>query len=205
MRPVAALAMAAAVAAAACDVEVPSGQGFSPRVEKIRLILGADRLVEGDTTRAQAIPLSADGDTLDVRVVWISSDPAVARIDASGEVVGVDEGKTTIVARAGARDTAAVLTVVQRVASIEIRGDAVRVTVGDTVQLAVELRDPEGRIAEDRDPGWGTTNPAIASVSKRGSVRGQSPGMAGIWARIDAVADTIAVRVSAAEQVSEDP
>lgn len=199
MRRAAALALAAATISA-CVEEPPSSAPFTPRVERIRLILGADRLVEGETTRAQAIPLSVDGDTLDVRVVWTSSDPAVARIDPAGEVVAVDEGKTRIVARAGARDTAETLTVVQRVASIEIAGDEVAVTVGDTVQLAVDLRDQDGRVAVDRDPLWGTTNPAVASVSKRGSVRGQSPGTAGIWARIDAIADTIAVRVSPGEE-----
>lgn len=200
MRRAAALVVVTVAATAACDVEPPSRPAFTPRVEVIRLILGTDRLVEGDTTRAQAIPLSADRDTLDVRVVWTSSDPAVARIDAAGRIVAIDEGRTTIVARAGVRDTAAILTVVQRVASIRIVGDEVGVAVGDTVQLAIDLRDADGRVAEDRDPLWGTTNPAIASVSKRGSVRGQSPGMAGIWARIDAIADTIAVRVSPADE-----
>ncbi len=196
MRWCPALALAALAAVAACDVDLPQRAAFAPRVETIRLILGADRLVEGDTTRAQAIPLSADRDTVDVRVVWTSSDPAVARVEGPGRIVAIDEGETTLIARAGGRDTAAALTVVQRVASIAIHGDQVGVAVGDTVQLAVDLRDAEQRVARNRDPLWGTTNPAIASVSKRGSVRGQSPGTAGIWARIDGVADTIAVRVS---------
>lgn len=200
MRWCPALALAALAAVAACDVDLPPRAVFAPRVETIRLILGADRLVEGDTTRAQATPLSADRDTVDVRVVWTSSDPAVARIEGSGKIVAIDEGETTIIARAGGRDTTAPLTVVQRVASIAIDGDEVGVAVGDTVQLAVDLRDAGDRVAENRDPQWGTTNPAIASVSKRGAVRGQSPGTAGIWARIDGIADTIAVRVFSTDE-----
>ncbi|MDX1661776.1 MAG: Ig-like domain-containing protein [Gemmatimonadota bacterium] len=199
MRTGLALALAAVAGLVACDAEPLSRIEPASQVVEIRLIVGADRLVEGDTTRAQAIPLDLDGDTVNVSVRWSSTDVAVARVDGTGEIEAVDEGRASIVAQAGGIAVRSPLTVVQRVASIEIPGEVAGVTVGDTVQLVAEMRDAAGRAVLDRNPRWGTTDPSVASVSKGGSVRGQSPGVAEVSARIDAVADTIEARVVARE------
>lgn len=56
----------------------------------------------GSSVQLAATPLNESGGTIsNVRIVWTSSDPAVARVAANGLVTAVDGGRTTISAVAG--------------------------------------------------------------------------------------------------------
>jgi|GEM_PF-4659368 len=56
------------------------------------------------------------------------------------------------------------------------------VAVGQTVQLAAELKDKQGRVLADRVVTWSSSNPAVATVNATGLVTGVTPGGATITA-----------------------
>lgn len=168
-------------------------------VSEVVIDVRLDPLIEGDTTRARARVLSAAGDTLDTSVGWSSSDRTVATVGLSGLVTAIGGGEVTISAVAANRVDRVELTVLDRVVGVRILTEDARVGVGELVTLEAALTGTGGGRVVSRNPRWGSFDPAIASVSKTGGVRGQSPGRTRIAATIDGVADTVDVIVTPPE------
>ena len=72
----------------------------------------ADTIAPGDTLRLVAEVFDANGHRVrDVEFVWASSDAAVIRVDESGLVTGVGEGRATVTATVGEASAASEITV----------------------------------------------------------------------------------------------
>jgi alpha-tubulin suppressor-like RCC1 family protein len=86
-------------------------------------------------------------------VVWASSNPQVARVDATGLVSGLSPGTAIITATLDGLQGAAVITVLPAIASMSLQvdgvplfgGQYVRVDVGQTARLVATARDAFGR------------------------------------------------------------
>jgi len=68
------------------------------------------------------------------------------------------------------------------VETIVVAPDPAGVPVGQTVQLAAELLDKQGRVLTDRVVTWSSSNPSAATVDANGLVTGVTPGAATITA-----------------------
>ena len=96
-RPLLALGMAAAIAAACADDMTEPSHGASVQIAQGVAV----RAAPGDTVRLSASVLDGQGQPVPRAVVrWTSGDPTVATVDVSGLVVGVSAGSTTVTATA---------------------------------------------------------------------------------------------------------
>ena len=68
------------------------------------------------------------------------------------------------------------------VETIAVTPNPAGMPVGQTVQLAAELKDKQDRVLTNRQVTWGSSNPAVATVDATGLVTGVTPGGATITA-----------------------
>jgi acetyl esterase/lipase/uncharacterized protein YjdB len=114
---------------------------------------------------------------------WTSADPSIASVSSSGVVTGVALGTVTITAAAAGKSGSTQLTVSEiPVASVTVAPNPVEVPVDGSVQLTATARDDAGNILTGRVVTWTSSNPAVASVSADGHVRGEATGSAVITA-----------------------
>ena len=126
---------------------------------------------------------------------WESSGVAIATVDASGLVTAVAEGVATITANAGASSGAAMVTVTETVASVEVSPSAATVGLGGTLQLTAEAIDASGQTMADAEFSWESSDAAIATVDASGLVTGVAVGVATITANSGAASGTATIRV----------
>jgi uncharacterized protein YjdB len=132
----------------------------------------------GLTTQLTLVARDAAGNVLVGRpATLVSSNAAVASIDANRVVTGMSAGSVTITATAeGKTATATVNVVPGPVTSVEVTPQNATIQSGATVQLTAIARDASGAAVSGRAITWASANPAIASVSATGLVTGGSPG-----------------------------
>ncbi|HWV36908.1 MAG TPA: Ig-like domain-containing protein [Vulgatibacter sp.] len=127
---------------------------------------------------------------------WSSSDPAIATVDESGEVVGVAEGDAIVTATVGGKSGRTNVKVIPAmVTRVEIAPDAPRVRPDETVQLTATAFTARGILPAGREVSWTSLDPDLASVSGSGLVRGREPGLATIAATIEGVTGSVEVEV----------
>lgn len=138
----------------------------------------AATLVVGGTTVLQAVPSGADGQPLTGRtVVWASSASQVAAVDATGTVIGVSAGSTTITATCEGKTASATITVtVIPVAAIAVVPGSATLSVGQSTSLSAVATDAHGNVLGGRPMTWTSADSAIASVSNLGLVTAVAPG-----------------------------
>jgi serine/threonine-protein kinase len=153
-------------------------------VDTVTLAPANANLIPGQTLRLQAAVLDGRARTLTGRPInWVSDNPGVATVDASGLVTGRAEGATRISATSEGRTSVTTLTVSpEPVARVTVDPDRWTMAVGDTAQLSVHVVG-SGGAALDRPIEWESSNPSIASVSSDGVVRAVTPGSATVTAR----------------------
>jgi uncharacterized protein YjdB len=156
-------------------------------------------LTPGARATLAAIAYDAAGRPLDGRaIVWASSNPDVATVDASGSVVAVAAGSATISATSeGISGTASVSVAIPAIASVVIQPRSATLQRGESVQLAAAVTDASGAAVTNRTPTWTSTSPAVAIVSASGLVSAIAPGTASVVASLDGKADTVGISVVA--------
>src|SRR2546425_425171 len=152
----------------------------------------------GQTVPLSAIPRDANGNPLAGRTVsWGSSNPAVATVSASGLVTGVTAGAATLTATSeGKSGTAAITVNTVPVAAVTVNPATASVQVGQTVQLSAIPRDANGNPLAGRTVSWGSSNPAVATVSASGLVTGVAAGSATITATSEGQSGTATITVN---------
>ncbi|MEP6730748.1 MAG: Ig-like domain-containing protein [bacterium] len=125
-------------------------------------------------------------------VVWSSSVPAVATIDAAtGLARAIGAGSTDIVATSEGKSATSRMTVtVQTVASVVIDSLVSPLWVGRSAQLAVSVRDSSGAPITGRTVNWTSSATSVVTVSSTGLLTGIAPGTSTITASVDGVSGT---------------
>ena len=135
------------------------------------------------------------GARVDLPVVWSTSDPKVASVDARGLVTSVGEGKVTVKATVGDVDAAADVVVVFRsIDSLEATPLTIPLKVGETGKVTLVARDADGAPIPDIGVAWTTSDPAVATCTG-GTVLGVGPGSATIRAVCGAKSAEVSVIV----------
>ena len=140
----------------------------------------------GDTVRLMAAAFDANGHAVEaVEFSWSSSDDAVATVDDGGLVTAVGDGSATITASAGeAAGTAEVTVATQAVPTwVSVTPTRATLLVGDTVRLAVEVRDATGARIGDAQVAWSSGEESVASVDRAGLVQALARGETVITAK----------------------
>ena len=153
------------------------------RVASVEVSPSADTIGAGSTLQLAAVGFDENGNAVaDAAFSWESSDAAVATVDASGLVTGVTVGVATITASAGSASGTAVVTVMQRVASVEVSPSADTIGLGSTLQLAAAGFDENGNAVAGTAFSWESSDAAVATVDASGLVTGVTMGVAKITA-----------------------
>ena len=161
--------------AAVTVAQAVSAVAVSPAVDTL--------VARGDTARLTAAATDGNGHAVaGAEFSWASGDTAVATVDAAGLVTGVAAGEVEIAATASEVSGTAVVTVMQSVGSVVVSPAADTVAPGDTLRLAAEAFDENGRWVEGTEFTWSSSNVAVARVDGSGLVTGVAEGTATITA-----------------------
>jgi uncharacterized protein YjdB len=153
-------------------------------------------IVKGATVQLVAEARDQFGNLITDRTPeWTSFIGSVAQVSPGGLVTGVGGGQTYVQARLDNASDSALVTVLQ-VGSVVIAPPSVNVDLLQTAQLTATVRATNGTVMPDAPVTWQSLNPAIASVSASGLVRGEDGGTAKVVAASDGVADTVNVTVA---------
>ncbi|MEW5931271.1 MAG: Ig-like domain-containing protein [Gemmatimonadota bacterium] len=186
-------------------------------VAAVDLTVPTTRLAVGQSIQLAAAVRSAAGQVLaGRRVVWSSSNEAVATVDEGGRVTGRAPGPVTITAAAGGKQEGVELVVEPAVAPpgpvarVTMEPDSFLLVVGNTVTiqsptenhlanararvLAVP-RDAAGAVLLWHPVRFSTSDAAVATVSDSGVVRAVAPGTAVVTAQVGAVEGRLVVTV----------
>jgi trimeric autotransporter adhesin len=122
--------------------------------------------------------LDASGNVLEEhRVVWATSDAAIATVSGEGVVTGVKIGAVQIAASAQGKSAVAEVTVNPTpVASVRLSPTSRDLLVGQTVQLTAEPLDGQGVVLPARPVTFTTSNATVATVSSTGLVTALAAG-----------------------------
>lgn len=115
-------------------------------------------------------------------LIWSSSDPSVATVDANGIVTGIKAGKAriTVTAKKSGHSANWDVTVVQPVTSVSVRYNvADGYYVGDVYEPIVEIGPSD---ATDKSLVWSSSNDGVATVDGNGTITVAAKGSAVITA-----------------------
>ncbi|MCR8657151.1 type I pullulanase [Paenibacillus endoradicis] len=136
------------------------------------------------------------GQTVD----WLSSNAAVATIDATGKIIANANGVTTITAKLSTVEKAVTLNVATLVpTSIKLSGGTFVYTDYST-KLSAVVKDQFNQVMTNQPIQWTTSNDLIAIVDGTGIVNGIAPGNVTITATIGSVSTTHSLEVKAYER-----
>ena len=158
----------------------------------------ADTVVAGDTLRLAAEATDANGHPVaGAEVDWESGDTAIAVVDVSGLVTGVAVGEVEITATSsGAAGRAAITVADPAPTTIVVTPDTVALTaLGQTAQLAAEVRDQAGRVMAGVAVTWSSADTLVATVDSAGLVTAAGGGATWVTATAGETSGEAAVTV----------
>lgn len=152
----------------------------------------------GETVQLAARVLDRSGQAIaGANVTWRSNDTAVAGVSASGLVTAVNNGTARITARSGSTEQGITVKVMQTPTGIVIDTPEANFTaIGETVQLAAMVVDPNNRTIEKAGVTWRSGDASVATVSTDGLVTAVNNGATTITATSGDLSASIDVTVS---------
>ena len=120
-------------------------------------------------------------DATDKTITWVSMNPSVATVDASGKIAAIQIGETKIIAKSG-KETAEchVIVIPIPVSSITLSETSLKMKIGDSKRLTATI-NPDN--ATDKTVTWESSDASIVTVSSNGLVTAIKKGNATIIAR----------------------
>ncbi len=173
-----------------------------PTIAQVKVTLNSPILSVGDATRAFAYAYDETGVLMpNVSPSFTSQDTTTASVSKDGRVRGMRAGSATIVADVDGETGIASVTVQPSaplpVATVLLSIPANALTVGDSTQLAVELRDANGAVLTGRTLAFTSSSNSIVTVSATGLVRAKGAGTATITATSEGKSAAVSVTVTA--------
>ena len=175
----------AAVTAAADGASASAAVTVEQEVVAVVVAPDSATVVERDTLRMTATAADANSHAVAaVEFTWASGDTLVARVDGSGLVTGVAGGEVAVTATAfGVTGRAELMVSVAVPTTVAVTPDTVRfAALGQTVQLAAEVRDQIGRVMPGAVVSWSSGDTLVAVVDAGGLVTGMRNGTVTITA-----------------------
>lgn len=111
----------------------------------------------------------------DTKIIWTTSDGSVAKVDSKGRVTGVAFGQCIITGTSSNGLSANChVKVNQQVSSISLSETETEISVGEELELEVSFNSDD---VTNKEVKWKSSNTAVASVNKKGVVKGLRGGM----------------------------
>lgn len=168
-------------AIAACGGSGDSTPTSPSGVASVDVTPAAPSVDVGGAVQLSATPRDGGGTALSGHTVaWRSTEPAVATVDASGMVHGLTAGASSITATVDGTIGISTILVRAAAASIAVTPTAATVLVGQTVQLAADVRDTDHNPLVGAMVTWTSSDTHTATVSTGGLVTAITHGTATI-------------------------
>lgn len=173
-------------------------------VASVSVLPGTGTITAGATLALSAVTYDAAGAVLpDRQVLWATSAPQIATVDASGNVRGVAGGTVTITATGEGKSGASTVTVTVPpppvpVASVAVVPSSVSLIVGQTTSLTAVAHDANQNTLSGRAVVWSSANSAVATVDASGVVKAVSNGSTTVTATSEGKTGTAQVTVVSA-------
>lgn len=167
---------------------VSSISGFGLEQSEIELRLGT----AVSQATAQITADFSPSDAYHRELTWTSSNEDVVTVDREGVLRAVSPGRAVISARTNdpslqqQKKASCGVTVVQAVTGIGLSERTVQLGLDKTIRLQASVY-PEN--ADNRSVEWQSSDPAVASVSRNGTVTGKQPGECTITCRAEGGTD----------------
>ena len=167
-------------------------------VAGVRLSTTSRSLMVGQTFQLGAETVDGAGNVLTGRpITWSSNNTSIASVNTGGVVTALAPGAVIITAASEGKSAVATVTVSQvPVVSVTINPATATLVVGQTTQLAAQLKDEAGSILNGRVVSWSSNRTNVASVSSDGVVTAISAGTATITATSEGRSATTAITVN---------
>lgn len=149
--------------------------------------VGDSRLRVGRTLQLSATAKNAQGVAVERTFRWTSSDASIAQVDqATGLVTAIKPGgPVAITASSGGKRAQVTLTVVPRVATVDVNPAQAAVKVNGAVQLTATPKDAGGAALTDRPMRWDADNSGVFAISPNGLLTGVRPGSGELTVTVD--------------------
>jgi hypothetical protein len=135
----------------------------------------------GQSSQLSAAALDRNGKRIaNATFTWSSLNPAIATVDASGNVTSRAVGLALITAVSGGVADTARVDVRQVVASISVTPSSATISAGDTLRLVAVAADSNGVSIPAATFSWSSSDVGTATVSSSGTVTGVSRGESSI-------------------------
>jgi len=153
----------------------------------VSIVPNAVSVPVNSTYRLTGTAFDCDGNSIrNKKILFSSSNQAVATVTAEGGVIGVAVGSASISATSDGKTASAQITVTpEAAATIVVSPNALILRRTNTRQLTATARNSTGAVVSGRTVRWASSNSAIASVDQNGTVTAMAPGQAVINAEID--------------------
>lgn len=159
------------------------GASSLPPVSSISLSPGSLTVGLSGTEQLLATVRDANGNVLvGAPLVWTSSNPATAAVDAAGGVTGLAVGTATVTATHGSVASNRVLITVAAIQAVTVSPVTPSIPVGSTQQFAATVTDAAGAAITGVTVSWTSGNPAVAAIAATGVATGLAPGTTTITA-----------------------
>jgi hypothetical protein len=154
-------------------VEIKAVAGPAASIE---IAPGTAKLVAGQRLRLAGRVFSAAGDRRTDAIVWKSSNPAVATVNAAGLVTAAGAGSANIVATVGGvSKTLPVQVVAGSLAAVTLNPETVDARTGDVIRFSVDAKDAKGKAIAGLTPTW-SFSPGHGVMEDDGAFVGYEPG-----------------------------
>ncbi len=147
-------------------------------------------LLEGESQQLSAQVIASDGSPLEEPVSWSSRNLDIVTVDPTGLLNAIAAGQTWIDVFTPTLEDSILVTVSvdpEALASITITNSINELSIGDMLQLEVELNSITGIILTDKEVSWVSTNPEICSINDSGLVIALANGITQIIASSEGV------------------
>ena len=153
----------------------------------------------GQTVQLEAVVYDTGNTAIPgAAVLWSSSNPEYATVDANGLVPAVSSGTTQITATSGGVETSrpVFVEIMQVAVIIELNlSKATLTSIGQTVQLGALVYDSDGVAIPRAVVAWSSSHPEVATVDSTGLVAAVSNGTTLVTATSGAVSTTATITV----------
>jgi uncharacterized protein YjdB len=164
--------------------------------EKIIIASNTLALLPSEKFQATAEYFDKYGVKQNVTLLWQSSNPTIADVNATGLVTGKTPGQALVQPYLGdflgPQIQVTVVSDPSSVASVEIkRPTSLTLSLGTKVQLEVVVKNVAGTILLEKSIEWFSENSNILTVNSTGLVEAIGSGIAGIHAKVNGVKSNI--------------
>lgn len=154
------------------------GQGA---VASVELTTGDFSLAAGYDYTLQVKIENDEGEVVERKVKWSSSDETVASVTDGGVVTALSPGEAVVEARVGNVSDSVSVTVFSEVFSVEVTPEQDTVSEGQAVQLEASVKNGKGQKIK-HSVVWSSDDAAVAEVDSTGKVTTLKPGSAYVTA-----------------------